>query len=122
MEFNNFYEAFQFLDGHPIYIGTFMRGLSVDVVKVNPETNAVDDEPDNNTLVQVWLESGPFQYMGALHEYMHTHDIRLDCGGNTFEEAIVKMAKLVEIHYGTYTEEDQEKASQKWYDWLSSTG
>ena len=30
----------------------------------------------------------------------YTHDIDLDCGGDTFEEAIIELAKLVKKYYG----------------------
>ena len=30
------------------------------------------------------------------------HDIRLDTGAPTFDEALVKLAKLVKKHYGDY--------------------
>ena len=29
-----------------------------------------------------------------------THDIKLDCCGRTFEQAIIKLARLVKKHYG----------------------
>lgn len=35
-----------------------------------------------------------------------SHDINLDCGGKTFEEAVCNLAKLIAIHYGEYDNEE----------------
>lgn len=42
-------------------------------------------------------------YIGdtELH-FTSTHDWKLDCGGDTFEEAIIELANLVFKHHGTY--------------------
>ena len=92
----NFYDAYQFLDNHKIFNGNFTYQLWFEIVKVNPETNAIDDDSTKNTKVQVWLEHGPYdkEWGGC------THDIDLDCGGDTFEEAIIKLAELVKGKYG----------------------
>ena len=71
----------------------FQSCLDVDVVKVNPKTNCIDDNDSLNTKIQIWLECGPY------FENQITHDIDLDCGGNTFEDAIIKLAKLVKKYY-----------------------
>ena len=77
-------------------LNRFSNDLWFEIVKVNPETNAIDDDPHKNTKVQIWLEHGPYDAeWGAC-----THDIDLDCGGDTFEEAIINLAKLVEEKYG----------------------
>ena len=92
----NFYDAYQFLDNHKIFNGNFTYQLWFEIVKVNPKTNAIDDDSTKNTKVQVWLEHGPYdkEWGGC------THDIDLDCGGDTFEEAIIKLAELVKSKYG----------------------
>ena len=92
----NFYDAYQFLDNHKIFNGNFTYQLWFEIVKVNPETNAIDDDSAKNTKVQVWLEHGPYdkEWGGC------THDIDLDCGGDTFEEVIIKLAELVKGKYG----------------------
>ena len=90
-----FYEAWQFLESHKMFNGCFNDDLWVKVVKINPETNAIDDDKSKNTKTQVWLECGKYD------EDYHScnHDIDLDCGGDTFEEAIVNLARLVEKYY-----------------------
>ena len=90
----DFYSAWNFLNQHKMFNDKFMPELWVEVVKVNPETNSVDDDSDKNTKVRIWLEHGPYD-----EKYGFTHDIDLDCGGDTFEEAIIKLAELVQKYY-----------------------
>ena len=33
---------------------------------------------------------------------MNYHDTKLDCGAPTFDEALVKLARLVKRHYGDF--------------------
>lgn len=97
MKYNNFYDAFNFLNEHPAFKGKFQVGcLDIAVVKVNPETKAIDDNEDLNTEINVWLECG------AVENGYYTHDINLDCGADTFENAIIKLAQLVLKEYGDY--------------------
>ena len=91
----DFYTAWRFLDEHKMFNGFFANGLWTEVVKVNPDTNAIDPDTTKNTKVQVWLEHGPYDAeWGAT-----THDLYLDCGGDTFEEAIIDLARLVQQYY-----------------------
>ena len=91
----DFYEAWEFLNHQPMFYMNFAYDLWIDVVKVNPETNAIDIDKDKNTKVQVWLEHG--EYDSEYHSC--GHDIDLDCGGDTFEEAIIELARLVKENY-----------------------
>ena len=91
----DFYTAYRFLEDHKMFRDCFAYELYTSVVKVNPDTNAVDDDDTKNTKVRIWLECG-----GCDDEYGgFVHDIDLDCDGDTFEEAIVELAKLVKKHY-----------------------
>jgi hypothetical protein len=102
----NFYEAFKFLEGHHMFfnpethISEFEHQLSIDVVLVNPENKRIEDDVKLNTLPQVWLEASVFEddpkdgYKG----FSLDHD--LDCGGDTFEDAIIDLALLVLKKYG----------------------
>lgn len=91
----DFYTSWMFLSEHKMFRGLFECGLYTVVVKVNPETNTIDDDTTKNTKVQVWLEHGGYdEEWGST-----THDFDLDCGGDTFEEAIVELAKLVQKYY-----------------------
>jgi hypothetical protein len=92
----DFYSAWQFLSEHRIFNTRFEHDLWFDVVKVDPETGAINLlDRSKNTKVEVWLEHGPYDasWGGC------THDIDLDCGGDTFEDAIIALAKLVKQHY-----------------------
>ena len=90
----DFYTSWHFLNKHKMFNGQFITGLYIEVVKVNPDTNSIDDDKTKNTKEQVWLECGPYE-----KPYGLTHDIYLDCGGDTFEEAIIKLAGLVKKYY-----------------------
>lgn len=111
--FNDFYEAYNFLRQHNITktytklddkskemeIDNFYKCLDIDVVKVNPFTNSIDDNESLNIKTQVWLEFG-----GWSKKYnMPCHDCDLDSFGDTFEEAIIELANLVDIHYDEVT-------------------
>lgn len=91
----DFYTAWNFLANHKMFNHWFEEKLWFDVVKVNPDTNMIDDDPNKNTKVQIWLEHG------AWEEEIEDccHDIDLDCAGNTFEEAIIELARLVKKYY-----------------------
>ena len=45
----DFYEAYHFLDKHPIFYRQFNDGLDIMVVKVNPKNNRIDDDNTKNT-------------------------------------------------------------------------
>lgn len=71
----------------------FKKCLDIDVVKVNPDTLEIDENEKLNTKVQVWLEFGGItkdEHLGLIPQ----HDIDLDCGADTFEEAIIELARL----------------------------
>ena len=91
-----FYNAWIFLVNHKIFNGRFENDLWLDVVKVNPDTKEIDylDET-KNTKVEIWLEHGHYDVDWGVC----VHNIDLDCGGDTFEEAIIKLAELVKRHY-----------------------
>lgn len=114
----DFYEAYHFLNEHHIFENKqakqvdFLSSLDVSVVKVDPTTNAIENEKSRNTQVAIWLETGPYEETEDFRGY--THDIDLDTGGATFEEAIVRLANLVYEKYGSnpegYGEMTEEEA------------
>jgi len=115
---NAFYEAWWWLHDHPAfyrqYRGSwpqeegFFANLDMTVQKVNPLTGSIDDNKALNTQVEIWLENGPWELVEnpEFDIYgtgeMASHDIDLDCGGLSCEEAILEMAKLVRQKYGDY--------------------
>lgn len=73
----------------------FERGLSINIVKINPLTNAIDLTNDAlNTQIDVWLESS-IPIDGEM-----SHDYDLDVGGETFEVAIINLALSVLKKHG----------------------
>ncbi len=96
---------FNFLNskGQP-YMSAFLRLLDIDVQKVDPITHRIEDDESRNTLTEVWLELGAqYQPDESWNEekewYYNSHDLKLDCGGETFETAIIELAKKVEKFY-----------------------
>ena len=84
------------------------ENLSIHYAKVGPD-GRVNDDPSLNVNPECWLEFGPMEwdYPSQWHKEtsrMNFHDIELDCGGKTFDEALVKLAKLVLKQYGDYRE------------------
>jgi hypothetical protein len=86
--------------------GQFIDNLEFDYHMVDPTTRAVDvDNPSNNTHMEVWFETGPAYWNKYADEYAsNMHDIRLDCSGATFEEALINLAALIKKYYGDYNE------------------
>ncbi len=88
--FADFYDAYHFLRCHEVFEGKYQEALDVEVVKVNPKTRCIDSDWSRNTMTQVWFEAGP----------PGCHDLDLDCGGATYEEATIKLANLMREKYG----------------------
>ena len=106
-----FYEAWDFLTDHQYYnwdgpnstksYNEFMDSLCIEIVKVNPKTKSINKNKNLNTETRVWLESGCKVPIPEFDNELHwSHDTDLDCGGQTFEEAVIKLAGLVFKNYG----------------------
>ena len=123
--FQDFFEAYSFLQDHYIFedkrlgrhITNFDEAYNIMVVKVNPRTNTVDDDEALNTETRVWIECGGYFEEDGYKGF--NHDIDLDTGGRTFEEAIINLANLVkEKHglnpegFGEVTEEERAKTEE----------
>ena len=69
---------------------------------VDPEIGEVNLEDDTkNTKVEFWAELSYFD----LDEDCMCHDYRFDCGGDSFEEAVESLFRLVYDKFGDYTAE-----------------
>ena len=103
----DFYEAWEYLRFHKEFESRYgiplradlMANLDIDVVKVNPKTKAIDDDEELNTETNVWLELGTVVYEEDDKVWAYSHDIRLDCGAETFEKAVIKLANLFRKYY-----------------------
>lgn len=118
-KFTDFYEAWWFLNETPIFqasvedmkkmgfsnelialenslnINCFHQSLQIEVQKVCPKTNRIMKNKNRNTKTVVWLESGEPYYDEGTKSIKTYHNIDYDCGGNTFEEAILNLANIV---------------------------
>jgi hypothetical protein len=99
------HRAFEFLDDHPVrgwMDSSFISALTFDYVRVDPETDAIEDAPDRNTAIRVWLETGPGQTgpVGDEPGGATWHDPGLDCGEPDFETALMRLAANVRARYG----------------------
>ena len=109
MELFTFYEAWHYLKSHPMFNDNFEDCLDIEVVKINPKTKEIDFENNElNTLTEIWLEIGPYIKDGF------AHDIDLDCGGYSFEEAIINLAKLVKQYYPENLDDLRKIISEKY--------
>ncbi len=85
----DFSSAFKFLNDHPVFGNNFQDCLDIDVdPKKGQDPEAISKE------YEIWLECGPYD------EDCATHDYDLDCEGDTFEEAIIRLAENVLRVYG----------------------
>jgi hypothetical protein len=116
---DDFHSAWHWLRDHPFFFYAnssgnprmdgepgFEKALDIMVVRVDPKTGRIEDD-DRNTATRVWLEAGPWHTSDQHNERftgLPSHDIRLDCEGATFEEAIKFLARLVFRHEGSYPE------------------
>lgn len=103
----DFYEAYHFCYNHCMFNHCVVSNtMCIEVVKVSPKSNMIVKDKSKNTSTRVWLEWGPFCfYDGTLEGY---HDIDLDCGGNTYEEAIIELANLIKKKYGDGNPDSKE--------------
>lgn len=118
--FNDFYDAYHFLKEHKMCeckpyingkffnydVNYFYNCLDIMVVKVNPENLTIENDMSLNTKTQVWLEFGEaFVDLDVSENIQFSHDWDLDCAADTFEEAIIKLANLVDKYYHDNGEE-----------------
>jgi len=87
----------------------------------------VDDDKSKNQHIECWLEFGPLEYgfvYGGGKEPVgdwdtetmlhHCHDPRLDTGGSTFDEGLIRLAKNVLKYYGNYSDKLADHLSKRW--------
>jgi len=115
-DLDDFFNAWHFIMDHPMFRddeGLDNPHIDIFVAKVNPITGEVDDDKSLNTKTEVWLECGPHISHAQLvkdgdeaaeHYPFGTpsHDTDLDCGAETYEQAIVILAKAIFDKYGDY--------------------
>lgn len=102
-DMDTFDKAWRFLEDHRIFGNRFRECLEAYTVKVDPKTRRINDNHEKNTLEQTWLECGPLHKKQpgdppGISEFIHDFD--LDCSGNTYEDAIIRLADKVLTKYG----------------------
>ena len=74
----------------------FQDGLIIEVQRVNPENDTIEEDEKLNTKTVVWLECGsPFCTESGKFIVSCSHNVDWDCGGDTFEEAIINLANII---------------------------
>jgi len=122
----DFHNAIRFLELHPanqrLKWGPpdewFHENLWWAVVKVDPKTKRIEtkknknwrknkkgkfpNDKKRNTETNVWVEWGPYNEHDTTFgsDGVSSHDMRVDTGGKTFEEAIVNLAHNIWLLYG----------------------
>lgn len=96
---NNFIDSWNYLYNLDAVkangVNYFNRCLKIIPIQINPETNEVDvTDSSKNTKTVIWLEFGRAIYNAYAGRAIIFHDINLDCGADTFEQAIIKLAEL----------------------------
>jgi hypothetical protein len=114
-----FYNAWHYLNGHPVFWDFFhkddqgnkvihekwlvtnrgmkeVNGLEIEVVRYDPKTKALSDDPARNTKLGFWYEFSMTQWNSDAHVHAYT----MDGGADTYEEAVVKAAKHLHRKYG----------------------
>jgi hypothetical protein len=91
--------------------GSLQECRCVETVYVNPASETIEYDESLNTAFRVWLEAGPWydrsedsdpepeEGWNTWNRWGSLHDLRLDCGAPTMEEALLKLASLVEVFY-----------------------
>lgn len=105
----NIAEKYYWITQHPKYV-PFADTAVIEITPhmVCPETNRIEDLQLLNTKLQFWVELMIPHFDEQHKQYCHAHDYELDCGGDTWEEAVENLYKLVLEKYGDYTEEDMD--------------
>ena len=94
--------------------GSFNECATLSFVYVNPTNERREDDEKLNTAFRVWIETGgyfdqsteengfpaPAGGWTQWNKWIGSHDINLDCGGATMEEALINLALLVRWYYG----------------------
>jgi hypothetical protein len=99
-----------------LYRHAVAMNLTIGYMKVDA-TGHTTTAPGVAKTTDVWLELGPesYDYDGDGFDettLQQTHDWHLDCGGPTFDEALVTLANKVLAKYGDYKETHPESHCQ----------
>lgn len=110
--------AHTYLSDHPVrghQDTSFLDTLWFTYVRIDPTTRSIEDDAERNTETEVWVETGPGRTVpDDLCGAIGIHDHELDCGGPTFDAALVALANRVHAVYGDGAPRpDSERAWRK---------
>lgn len=120
----DFYCAWHWLNEHPIFYrcekefherrlhknrGILDGCIEIIPVKVNPADLTISRRDTENTKLQFWVEVFP-RSLKPEHDGISLHDYERDTGGDTYELAIVAVAKTIYAHHGN----DRAKLDGEW--------
>lgn len=88
------------------------EGIRVTPHLVNPASRRISDDPSQNTKTEFWYEFGPTLFRENGGRGIRGHDHECDGGADTYDEAIIKIAKEIHKTYGN----DRRKVVTKWKD------
>ena len=86
--------------------------VHIDPHMVNPVDNKISDDPHLNTKLEWWYEFGPTLFHENMGAGVSGHDHHCDGGADTYDEAIIKVAKAIHEAYGN----DRKQVMEKWND------
>lgn len=82
--------------------------LDISYAKVD-DTGRINDNTSRNVNIECWLEFGEEQWTQSYRDIwfdeptlIPCHDCDLDCGGATFDDALIILAKKIKKLYGDY--------------------
>lgn len=98
---NNFYQGYSFLENRDeIKLNGKSRmdiAFKIEMVAVDPFVNSREIETDDVVKTQIKLSYGKIFYEPKLCRYKSNHEIVAK--GNTFEEAVINLARKVRDNY-----------------------
>lgn len=103
-------DKYWWITQHPSFINEDHVSAAIEVEPHNvcPLTNRIEEYKPLNTKVRYWVEFIIPWYDEERKEWCTAHDWERDTGGDTYDEAIDNLYKLVLEKYGDYTDEDYD--------------
>lgn len=102
------HDCYWWIYSHPklIFDGFANPWIDITPHKVCPQTRSIQENSEANTHIEFWVECGSHTWWdyASNKELVSTHDWELDCGGDTWEEAVLNLGNLVLNKYGDYEE------------------
>jgi hypothetical protein len=110
----NIADKYYWIMNHPKYVPIGSDAvIEITPHMVCPETNCIEKLPILNTKLRFWVElMVPYEDEDSYHGL--SHEWELDCGGDTWEEAVAALYQLVLAKYGDYTDADIDKQHEEW--------